>query len=63
MNKTWTYNGVDYEMKRAGYGQYTLNGYHCTYSWIWDWCDDESDEEKHEEALKAAERFVERMEY
>ena len=63
MIKVWNYNGVDYEMKKTGYGQYVLNGYHCTDSEIWDWCDDDSNEEKHEEAMKAAERFIERLAY
>lgn len=58
MKKTWNYNGVDYTMTKTGYGQYNLNGYHCTDSSIWDWCDDDENEEKMMEAWKAAERFV-----
>ena len=63
MKKNWSYNGNDYEMVKTGYGQYMLNGYHCSDSEIWDWCDDDSNEEKHMEALRAAEIFVEIMEY
>lgn len=62
MKKTWNYNGINYEMVKTGYGQYILNGYHCTDSSIWDWCDDDSDEDKYMAALDAAERFIKMME-
>lgn len=58
MTKTWNFNGREYTMTKSGYGQYTLNGYHCTNSIIWDWCDDDEDESKNLEALNAAESFV-----
>lgn len=63
MKKTWTYLGVTYTMEMTGYGQYKLNGFHCTDSGIWDWCDDEENELKHLEALEAAKRFVDCMDY
>lgn len=63
MKKTWIYNGRNYEMVRtSGYGQYTLNGHHCTNSSIWDWCDEESNEEKYQEAMESAELFVKSFE-
>lgn len=63
MKKTWIYNGVEYTMIQTGYGQYTLNGYHCTDSEIFDWCDDEENEEKHMQALRDAEAFINWVEY
>lgn len=59
IKKTWSYNGHDYEMSKTGYGQYVLNGYHCTNSTIWDYVDDEENEEEKLAALKEAEAFVE----
>jgi len=59
MTKTWTFNERPYTMTRAkGYGQYTLNGYHCTDSTIWDNCDNDDDPEKQRMALLEAEIFI-----
>lgn len=59
MKKNWKYNGKEYEMvKLPAYGQYTINGYHCTMSYIWDNVDDEDNLEKQEEAMFIAEQLV-----
>lgn len=59
MKKSWSYKGVNYTMERAhGYGQYILNGYHCTLSYVWDDVDDDSCPEKQEEAKKEAEAYL-----
>ncbi|MCF0229691.1 MAG: hypothetical protein HUJ76_08395 [Parasporobacterium sp.] len=63
MTKTWEFNGNGYEMAQLNaYGQYTINGYHCTDSSIWDNVDDVDNWEKMEEAMEAAERFLIHME-
>lgn len=59
MKKNWNFNGKNYEMENGhGYGQYTLNGYHCTASAIWDDVDDEDYPEKQERAMIEAESFL-----
>ena len=64
MKKNWTYKGVDYTIERAhGYGQYILNGYHCTLSSVWDDVDDDDCPAKQEEAMKEAEAFLHTKNY
>ena len=64
MKKSWSYNGVNYTIERAhGYGQYVLNGYHCTLSNVWDDVDDDVYPEKQEEAMREAEAFLHALNY
>ena len=64
MRKSWSYNGVNYTIERAhGYGQYILNGYHCTLSNVWDDVDDDDFPEKQKEAMKEAEAFLHSQNY
>ena len=64
MKKSWSYNGVNYTIERAhGYGQYILNGYHCTLSNVWDDVDDDDIPAKQEEAMKEAEAFLHSQNY
>ena len=64
MEKNWTYNGVEYTLKRAsGYGQYILNGYHFTDSTVWDDVDSEEDDDARLLAMKCAEAFVKAHDY
>lgn len=59
MEKNWTYRNRKYIIKKLqGYGQYTLNGYHCNASWIWDGVDDDSDRAKQQKVKRMAERFL-----
>lgn len=59
MKKTFNYNGTEIVIEKlAGYGQYTINGYHCTDSTIWDYCDDDENPDKMELAQNAAYNFV-----
>ena len=64
MKKNWTYKGVDYTIERAhGYGQYILNGYHCTLSNVWDDVDDDNCPVKQEQAMRDAEIFLHTKDY
>ena len=64
MKKNWSYNGVDYTIERAhGYGQFVLNGFHCTLSSVWDDVDDDCCPEKQEEAMREAEAFLHTKNY
>lgn len=59
MEKNWKYKGKEYTMKKLnGYGQYTLNGHHCTDSLIWDYIDDENNLKKQRLAKLCAEAFL-----
>lgn len=59
MEKNWTYNCVEYTLKRDScYGQYILNGYHFTDSSVWDNVDNEEDEDAQLLAMQCAEAFV-----
>ena len=62
MKKQFKYGGLPIEIKRTGYGQYTLCSgnvaLHCTDSEIWDWCDDDENMEKMEAAQIAALRMI-----
>lgn len=64
MIKKWIYKGVEYTIERAhGYGQYILNGYHCTLSNVWDDVDDDDCPGKQEEAMRDAEAFLHTKDY
>ena len=64
MKKKWTYKGVECTIERAhGYGQYILNGYHCTLSNVWDDVDDGDCPDKQEEAMREAEAFLHTKDY
>ena len=64
MKKKWTYKGVEYTIERAhGYGQYILNGYHCTLSNVWDDVDDDDYPVMQVEAMRDAEAFLHTKDY
>lgn len=64
MKKSWRYKGVNYTMERAhGYGQYILNGYHCTLSNVWDDVDDDECPAKQKAAKRDAEAFLRALNY
>lgn len=64
MKKSWRYKGVNYTMETTrGYGQFTLNGFHCTESTIWDYVDDENFPKKQRQAKRDAECFIRARSY
>lgn len=58
MKKYWRYRNREYIMIWYGKGKYSLNGYHCTDSEIWDYATDCDNNQKRKEVRIAAERFV-----
>ena len=64
MKKSWTYKGVKYTIEKThGYGQYILNGYHCTLSNVWDDVDDDGCPVKQKEAMREAAAFLRSLNY
>ena len=64
MKKSWRFKGVKYTMERAhGYGQYIINGYHCTLSNVWDDVDDVDCPRKQKVAMRDAAAFLHTKNY
>lgn len=60
MERRWKFRNKEYVMILKSYGNYSLNGYHCTDSHIWDYVTDNDNLEKRGEARQSAELFVKR---
>ena len=60
MKRRWNFRNKEYTMIFLSYGNYSLNGYHCTDSYIWDHVTDDENMKKRGEARRAAELFVAR---
>ena len=60
MKRLWNFRNKEYIMTFKSYGNYSLNGYHCTDSYIWDHVNNDENLKKRGEARRAAELFVKR---
>ena len=60
MERLWNFRNKEYIMTFKSYGNYSLNGYHCTDSYIWDHVTDDENMKKRGEARRYAELFVKR---
>ena len=60
MKRRWNFRNKEYIMTFKSYGNYSVNGYHCTDSYIWDHVTDDENLKKRGDARRSAELFVKR---
>ena len=58
MVRSWKFRNKEYTMTFLSYGNYSLNGYHCTDSYIWDYVTDDDNMKQRGKARRYAELFV-----
>ena len=61
MERHWKFRNKEYTMTLLSYGNYSLNGYHCTDSYMWDYVTDDENMKKKGKARRSAELFLKRQ--